>query len=151
MIVTLASDHAGTTLKSSLCAMLESLGVTVLDLGPFDTASVDYPDYAHRLSAEVESGRADLGVLICGTGLGMSMAANRHSGIRAALCHDAFTAEMARRHNDANVVCIGARVTGESVAEQIVRVFVETEFEGDRHSLRISKINCPEEAPTEES
>ncbi|MCP4899421.1 MAG: ribose 5-phosphate isomerase B [bacterium] len=151
MIITLASDHAGTELKSTLCTLLESTEAEVHDLGPHDTASVDYPDFAHRLAAEVESGRADLGVLICGTGLGMSMAANRHPGVRAALCHDAFTAEMARRHNNANVVCIGARVTGESVAEQIVRVFIETPFEGDRHSRRVNKINCPQEAPTEES
>lgn len=151
MIVSFASDHAGVVLKAKLASKIQAQGYEVEDLGPLDEASVDYPDFAHLLADHVAREKSDLGVLICGTGLGMSMTANRHPGIRAALCHDAFTAEMARRHNDANVVCIGARVTGESVAEQILKVFLETPFEGDRHSRRVNKINRPDEAPTEES
>jgi ribose 5-phosphate isomerase B len=101
---------------------------------------VDYPDFAHRVASAVASGEARAGVLICGTGIGMSLAANTHPGVRAALCHDAFTAEMARRHNDANVLCVGARVTGSDVAKQMVRLFLETPFEGGRHQRRVELI-----------
>jgi ribose 5-phosphate isomerase B len=101
---------------------------------------VDYPDFAHAVANAVAGGEAERGILICGTGIGMSLAANRHSGVRAALCHDAFTAEMARRHNDANVLCVGARSTGQGVIEQIARIFLDTPFEGDRHQRRVEKI-----------
>jgi len=139
-MIAIASDHAGVAMKTDICRFLQSLGLKVEDLGPEDTNSVDYPDYAHLLAKAVSDGRIERGILICGTGIGMSLAANRHRGVRAALCHDAYTAEMARRHNDANVLCVGARSTGAGVAEQIVRIFTETPFEGGRHQRRVAKI-----------
>jgi ribose 5-phosphate isomerase B len=139
-MIVLASDHAAIGLKDELVRVLRARGETFRDLGPFDDSSVDYPDFAHLLVREILDGRARRGILICGTGIGMSMAANRHPGIRAALCHDAFTAGMARRHNDANVLCLGARVIGSGVADQIVEVFLDTDFEGGRHQRRVAKI-----------
>lgn len=144
-MIAIASDHAGVELKKALCEVILASGREVRDLGPADTTSVDYPDFAHRVADAVVSGEAAMGVLICGTGIGMSLSANRHPGVRAALCHDAFTAEMARRHNDANVLCVGARVTGLGVAEQIVRIFLETPFEGGRHQRRVEKIEIERE------
>ena len=143
-MIAIASDHAGVALKTELCRCLLDLGFEVEDLGPNETNSVDYPDYAHLLARAVSDGRIVRGVLICGTGIGMSMAANRHPGVRAALCHDAYTAEMARRHNDANILCIGSRAIGGGVAEQIVQVFAETAFEGGRHQRRVAKIELEE-------
>ena len=143
-MIAIASDHAGVALKTDVCRLLQSLDIEVEDLGPQDTSSVDYPDYAHLLARAVSDGRIERGILVCGTGIGMSMAANRHPGVRAALCHDAYTAEMARRHNDANILCIGARAIGGGVAEQIVQIFAETAFEGDRHQRRVSKIEREE-------
>lgn len=142
-MIVLASDHAGVALKADIVRLLEARGETCHDLGPTDDAPADYPSFAHRLAAEILSGRADRGVLICGTGIGMSMAANRHAGIRAAVCHDAYTAEMARRHNDANVLCMGGRVVGAGVAAQIVEVFLGTDFEGGRHRRRVGLIEPP--------
>jgi ribose 5-phosphate isomerase B len=139
-MIVIASDHAGVDLKAQIIAIVGESGHDIRDLGPADTSSVDYPDYAHAVAKAVAAGEADRGILICGTGIGMSLAANRHPQIRAALCHDAFTAEMARRHNDANVLCIGARSTGPGVAEQMVRIFVDTQFEGGRHQRRVEKI-----------
>jgi ribose 5-phosphate isomerase B len=139
-MIVLASDHAGVDLKALLERLLEERGLAYRDLGPAGAGSVDYPDFAHRLAAEIREARAERGILICGTGIGMSMAANRHPGVRAALCHDAYTAEMARRHNDANVLCLGARVLGDGVARQIVEVFLDTDFEGGRHRRRVDKI-----------
>ena len=133
------------SLKSQLIDVLQRTGHELSDLGPNDGTSVDYPDFAHTLACGIAAGDGDLGVLVCGTGLGMSMAANRHRGVRAALCHDAFTAEMSRRHNDANVLCLGARVLGAGVAEQIATVFVETPFDGGRHQRRIDKIEIMQE------
>jgi ribose 5-phosphate isomerase B len=143
-MIAIASDHAGVALKTEICRFLVGLGFEVEDLGPNETNSVDYPDYAHLLARAVSDGRIERGVLICGTGIGMSMAANRHPRVRAALCHDAYTAEMARRHNDANIVCIGARAIGGGVAEQVVQVFAETAFEGGRHQRRVAKIEMEE-------
>ena len=143
-MIAIASDHAGVALKTDVLRFLRNLGIEVEDLGPGDASSVDYPDYAHLLARAVSDGRVEWGVLICGTGLGMSMAANRHAGVRAALCHDAYTAEMARRHNDANVLCLGARVVGGGVAEQITKIFAETRFEGNRHQRRVAKIEREE-------
>ncbi len=143
-MIAIASDHAGIALKADLSRLLQSLDIEVEDLGPQDTNSVDYPDYAHLLARAVSDGRIERGILICGSGIGMSMTANRHPGVRAALCHDAYTAEMARRHNDANVLCIGERTTGAGVAEQIVRIFVATDFEGGRHQRRVAKIEREE-------
>ena len=139
-MLAIASDHAGLGLKTEIRRLLQSLEIEVEDLGPQDAKSVDYPDYAHLLARAVSDGRIERGILICGSGIRMSMAANRHLGVRAALCHDAYTAEMARRHNDANVLCIGERSTGPGVAEQIVRVFIGTDFEGGRHQRRVEKI-----------
>ena len=143
-MIAIASDHAGVAVKADVVRQLQEMGLDVEDLGPADTTSVDYPDYAHLLARAVADGRVERGVLICGTGIGMSMTANRHRGVRAALCHDAYTAEMARRHNDANVLCLGARVLGAGVVEQIVGVFVTTDFEGDRHQRRVAKIDREE-------
>lgn len=137
----IASDHAGFALKQALGAALTEWGVTVEDLGPFDTASVDYPEYAHVLATRIVHQPAALGVLVCGTGIGMSMAANRHVGIRAAVCTDPYQARMTRLHNDANVLCLGERVIGAGMAEDTLRVFLETEFEGGRHQRRVSKID----------
>ena len=144
-MIAIASDHAGVELKRALCEVILASGREARDLGPADTTSVDYPDFAHRVADAVLSGEAAMGVLICGTGIGMSLSANRHPFVRAALCHDAFTAEMARRHNDANVLCLGARVTGLGVAEQIVRIFLDTPFEGGRHQRRVEKIEIERE------
>jgi ribose 5-phosphate isomerase B len=139
-MIIIASDHAGVDVKGQLVKLVGEIGHEVRDLGPADTSSVDYPDFAHAVAKAVAAGEADRGILVCGTGIGMSLAANRHAGVRAALCHDAFTAEMARLHNDANVLCIGARSTGPGVAEQIVRIFLATPFEGGRHQRRVEKI-----------
>lgn len=139
-MIVIASDHAGVDLKARLIELIGEAGHEIQDLGPAATGSVDYPDYAHAVAEAVADGRADRGILICGTGIGMSLAANRHPRIRAALCHDALTAEMARLHNDANVLCVGARTTGEAVVEQIVRIFLTTAFEGGRHQRRVEKI-----------
>ena len=143
-MIVAASDHAGLPLKRAVLEHLAGKGIDAEDLGTFDESSVDYPDFAHRLAARVAAGDGAVGILICGTGIGMSMAANRHRGVRAALCHDAYTAEMARRHNDANVLCMGARVLGPGVAEQIVDVFLSTPFEGGRHARRVGKIELEE-------
>jgi ribose 5-phosphate isomerase B len=139
-MIVIASDHAGVHMKSQIVALVDEAGHEIRDLGPADTTSVDYPDFAHAVAEAVAKGEAERGILICGTGIGMSMTANRHPRVRAALCHDAFTAEMARRHNDANVLCFGARSTGPGVAEQMVRVFLETPFDGGRHQRRTEKI-----------
>lgn len=144
-MIVIASDHAGFELKARVIELLHGAGCEVRDLGPADASPVDYPDFAHRVAGVVASGEAERGVLICGTGIGMSMTANRHAGVRAALCHDAFTAEMARRHNDANVLCLGARSTGVGVAEQVVRIFLETPFEGGRHQRRADRIETERE------
>ena len=143
-MIVLASDHAGVALKALLLRLLDERGLEHEDLGPADETSVDYPDFAHLLASRIASGGAQRGILICGTGIGMSMAANRHPGVRAALCHDAYTAEMARRHNDANVLCLGARVLGDGLALQVVGVFLDTAFEGGRHQRRVSKIEREE-------
>ena len=139
-MIVIASDHAGVDLKQQIVAVVSEAGHEIRDLGPTDASSVDYPDYAYRVAKAVAGGEAERGILICGTGIGMSLAANRHPRVRAALCHDAFTAEMARRHNDANVLCIGARSTGPGVAEQMVQIFLDTPFEGGRHQRRVEKI-----------
>ncbi len=144
-MIVIASDHAGVELKARIVDLVRQAGHDARDLGPADTSSVDYPDFGHEVARAVATGSAKTGILICGTGIGMSMAANRHPGVRAALCHDAFTAEMARRHNDANVLCVGARAVGFGVAEQMVEIFLGTDFEGDRHQRRVEKIEITRE------
>ena len=139
--VALGCDHAGLALKQHLKGLLLQQGVQVEDLGTHDEASCDYPDYAHAVASGVAEGRYDRGLLVCGTGLGMSYAANRHPGVRAALCTNEFLARMSRAHNDANVLCLGARVTGVGVAEAILSAFINTPFDGDRHTRRVSKID----------
>jgi len=143
-MIVIASDHAGVDLKTRIVELVREIGYDARDLGPTYTVSVDYPDFGHEVARAVGAGEAKTGILICGTGIGMSMAANRHPGVRAALCHDAFSAEMARRHNDANVLCVGARVIGVGVAEQVVKIFLATEFEGGRHQKRVEKIEITE-------
>ena len=137
----LASDHAGFELKEHLEAWLIARGETVRDLGPHDASSTDYPDWGHLLAAAIVAGEAERGVLVCGSGIGISIAANRHAGVRAALCHDEFTARASRQHNDANVIAFGQRVVGKGVAEGALEAFWKTEFEGGRHAGRVTKID----------
>lgn len=139
--IAIASDHAGVALKAELVAELGKLGQLSLDLGPGDTTSVDYPDFATKVTDAVLAKKASLGVLICGTGIGMSITANKVHGIRAALCHTEFEARVTRQHNDANVLCLGARVTGGGLALEILRAFLNASFEGGRHAARVEKIN----------
>lgn len=136
----IANDHAGLPLKTEMLKVFAALGVIVEDIGAKTLESVDYPDFGHALAKAITEDRFDRGVLICGTGIGISIAANRHEGIRAALCGDVFSARMSRMHNDANVLCLGARVVGAGLAEEILRAFMGTEFEGGRHQRRIDKI-----------
>ncbi len=138
------SDHAGLALKQELSGVAAELGYEVVDIGTQSTDSTDYPDYAHQVANAVAAGEG-LGLLVCGTGLGMSMAANRHQGVRAAVCGDVFSASMTRRHNDANVLCIGARVVGGGLAAEIVKAFLNASFEGGRHERRVNKIDAPNE------
>jgi ribose 5-phosphate isomerase B len=141
--VVIASDHGGVDLKVVVKAYLSERGYEVTDLGTDTATSVDYTDYAHPLADHVLSNENTLGILICGTGIGMSLAANRHSGIRAALCTDTYMARMAREHNNANVLCMGGRVTGPGLAEHIVDMFVTAKFIGGRHQKRINQLDPP--------
>ena len=136
----IATDHAGFAIKEKVKEIVTAMGHQITDLGPDSADRVDYPDYAHKLAQAVLADEGSFGILICGTGIGMSLAANKHEGIRAALCHDAYTAQMARAHNDANVLCFGERVVGLGVAESILRAWNETGFEGGRHANRVAKI-----------
>ncbi len=139
-MIYIASDHAAFDLRQEMMKFLTEMREEFEDLGVEEKRSVDYPDYARAVARAVAAEEGARGILICGTGLGMSISANRHPGIRAALCHDAYTAAMARRHNDANVLCMGARVLGVGVAEQVLRVFLNTAFEGGRHQRRVEKM-----------
>jgi ribose 5-phosphate isomerase B len=138
--IVIASDHAGVDLKKRIEELLIVMHWDVTDLGTHTAESVDYPDYANVLAAAVLGGQAERGVLICGSGVGMSIAANRHKGIRAALCHTTEYARLARLHNDANVLCLGARLLDEASAKAIVEVFLTTDFEGGRHLRRVEKM-----------
>ncbi len=145
MRVAIASDHAGFALKTELVSALAEQKIAFDDLGaPSGTPSVDYPDYAAKVAAELMSGRATLGVLVCGTGIGMSISANKFKGVRAAVCHTEFEARAARGHNDANVLCLGERVTGGGLARSILADFLKTPFEGGRHSKRVEKVIAQE-------
>jgi len=139
-MIYIGSDHAAFEMRLEIAGLLGEMREEFNDLGVDKKRSVDYPDFAHAVAQAVSEDPGSRGILICGTGLGMSMSANRHTGIRAALCHDAYTAAMARRHNDANVLCMGARVLGLGVAEQVLRVFLNTPFDGGRHRRRVDKI-----------
>ncbi len=143
--IPIASDHAGFEMKEHLRATLEKMGYEVEDIGTHSAASTDYPDYAHPLAAKVETGEAKRGVLLCGTGLGMSYAANRHHGVRAAVVWSPEIATFARSHNDANVLVLPARFVSEADADAILKNFLETPFEGGRHQKRVDKIE-PENA-----
>jgi ribose 5-phosphate isomerase B len=140
MKIAIGSDHRGYDLKRRLVASLRQAGHEVLDAGPEGRESVDYPDYAFLVALAVSEGRAERGVLICGTGIGMCIAANKVHGVRAAPCHDCITAEMSRRHNDANVLCLSADLLGEDLVDRMVRLWLETEFESGRHARRVEKI-----------
>jgi ribose 5-phosphate isomerase B len=138
------SDHAGLALRGEAVKAARAAGFEVEDLGPFSGESVDYPDYAKSVAEAVAAGRAKLGVLVCGTGIGMSIAANKVKGVRAAHCTTEFEARMARAHNDANVLCIGERVVGLGLGAAIVKAFLETAFEGGRHARRVEKMSALE-------
>ena len=138
--VILASDHAGYKLKEEIKKFLIKKRKKVLDLGTKNTTSVDYPDYAHLLSKKMKKTKNQFGILICGTGTGMSMAANKHKNIRAALCYDVKSAELSRQHNNANVMTIGARLIKKNIAFKCVSTFLKTDFEGGRHLRRTKKI-----------
>ena len=138
--VAIASDHAGFGLKTLLSKELGAMGLEVLDLGTDSETSVDYPDFGKALAEAIADGRASRGVLVCGTGIGISIAANRNPRVRAALCHDETMARLAREHNDANVLALGARIVGEEVAKNCLKVFLSTQFAGDRHERRVAKL-----------
>lgn len=138
--IAIASDHAGYDLKTALSRELAEMGYEVLDLGTDGPQSVDYPDFAAALAKAVQAGEAERGVLICGTGIGMAMAANRHPGVRAAVCWDETSARLTREHNDANVLALGARLLGTEVARDCLRTFLSTDFAGGRHTGRVAKI-----------
>ena len=142
--IAIACDHAGLDLKSTLKDELGALGYNVLDLGTNGAESVDYPDFAYSLAAAIHKGEAAQGVLVCGSGIGISIAANRYAEIRAALVHDALGARMCRQHNDANVICFGGRMIGPEVALDCLRIFLQTDFEGGRHARRVEKLSNPE-------
>ncbi len=138
--IAIAADHAGYELKDLLRQDLEAMGHEVLDLGTNGPESVDYPDFADALADAVAGGKAGRGVLVCGSGIGISIAANRHKGVRAAAVYDETAARLARQHNDANVLALGARLTGIEIARACLKTFLETEFEGGRHQRRVDKM-----------
>ena len=144
-MISIACDHGAIALKNHLKAYLEVKGYEVKDFGTHTTDSCDYPDFAAPAARAVASGECEKGIVLCTTGIGVSMVANKVKGIRCALCHEAHSAEMTRRHNDANVLAIGAGVTGVNLAERIVDVFLTTEFEGGRHQRRVDKVMAIEE------
>lgn len=138
--IAIGADHGGFELKEELKEFLRDLGHQVEDLGTHEEHSVHYPGFAASVARRLCQGEADRGILICGTGIGMSIVANRFPGVRAALCHDLYTAIMSRKHNDANCLALGGRVLGKGLAKEIVRVWLETPFEGGRHELRLAQI-----------
>ncbi len=140
MKVAIGSDHAGLELKNRVCEALARKGLELEDVGTYNNDSVDYPDFASEVARRVRDGRVRFGVLVCGTGIGMSIVANKYRGVRAALCHTEFEARAARGHNDANVLCLGERVVGVGLGVAIAESFVDTPFDGGRHERRIRKI-----------
>ena len=143
LTVAIAADHAGFPLKGMVREEVTALGHDVLDLGTDGLESVDYPDFGRKCAEAVASGRAARGIVICGTGIGISIAANRNPGVRAAPCHDTVSARLTRQHNDANILALGARLIGSEVARDCVRTFLTTEFEGGRHTARVNKLGAP--------
>lgn len=148
--IIVGADHGGVELKNVIKAHLEAKGYEVEDVGTYTTDSCDYPVYAHKLCKKVQAGEYPLGILVCGTGIGMSMAANKHKGIRAACCSDTFSARLTRLHNNANVLCLGARVIGAGLALDLVDSFISADFEGDRHAKRISLFEKIEDGTIED-
>lgn len=145
MKIAIGSDHRGFEVKQRILGLLQRLGHEVLDFGTSGRESVDYPDFAFQVAKAVGTGQAERGILICGTGIGMCIAANKVRGVRAAPCHDSITAEMSRRHNNANVMCLSADLLGEELIDRMVRIWLETDFEGGRHARRVDKISRFEE------
>ena len=143
-MIALGCDHGGYELLQKIKAHLDELGIQYRDFGTYSTESCDYPEFAEKAARAVVSGECERGVLVCGTGIGMSIAANKIDGIRAARCTDCFSAEMTRRHNDANILCLGERVTGPGLALMITDIFLNTEFEGGRHQRRIDAVTALE-------
>lgn len=138
--VAIACDQAGFDLKNDIITFLNTNNLNYIDLGCYNIESVHYPEYAHLLCEAIANGKADGGILLCGTGIGMSMAANKHKGIRAACCSDTYSSKMTRLHNDANVLCMGGRVVGSGLAIDIAELFLTTSYEGDRHAIRVELI-----------
>ena len=138
--IIIGCDHGGLDLKNEIISHLSKRGIEVTDVGTYTADSCNYPDYARALCTRIQSGEFERGILVCGTGIGMSMAANKHNGIRAACCSDTFSARMTRMHNDANVLCLGGRVVGAGLACDMVDLFVDTEFEGGRHTARVQML-----------
>ncbi len=145
MKIAIGSDHRGVEAKKRLVPLVKQLGHEVIDVGPESSDSVDYPDYALRVAQAVGTKQVDRGILICGTGIGMCIAANKVKGVRAAPCHDSITAEMSRRHNDANILCLSADLLGADLMERMVKIWLATEFEAGRHARRVDKITRFEE------
>jgi ribose 5-phosphate isomerase B len=143
MRIAIASDHAALEMKASLIQYLQDTGHHVDDLGPYDGASVDYPDYGYKLATCISEQRADFGVALCGSGIGISIAINRNLSCRAALVSEPLSAALAREHNDANVIVMGARMIGTEMAKACVKAFLETSFGGDRHAARVTKLSLP--------
>ncbi len=144
MRIAIGSDHRGVTSRSRLSGLLERLGHEVIDCGSFGEEPVDYPDVAADVARRVSDGTVDRGILLCCTGVGMAIAANKVRGVRAATCHDEVTAEMSRRHNDLNVLCLSAEMLGPEMQEKVIRTWLETPFEGGRHARRVAKISALE-------
>ncbi len=145
MKIAIGSDHAGFGLKEDTIRLLKSLDIELINCGTNSVESVDYPDFGEKVSELVSTGKAEKGILICGTGIGMSMVANKFPDVRASVCNDLFSAKMRRLHNDANILVLGGRIIGKDLAKEIVRLWISTPFEGDRHSRRINKIKTIEE------
>ncbi len=143
MRIAIASDHAATDMKAALAEWLREQGHEVADLGPDDTASVDYPDYGYKLASRIADGSAEKGVALCGSGIGISIAVNRNPACRAALVSDHLSARLSREHNDANVIAMGARLIGMETAKDCLSIFLSTEFGGDRHQRRVDKLSSP--------
>ena len=140
--VAIGSDHAGFSYKTELVQWLNQKGIQVRDVGVYENKSVDYPDYAHPVAVSVEEGESAFGILICGTGNGVCMTANKHQGIRAAMCWDTDVSRLVRRHNNANIICLPARFVALDLAKNMVEIFIDTHFEGGRHGIRVDKIAC---------
>ncbi len=148
MTIAIGCDHAGFELKKEIISLLDDLHVACIDYGTKGHKSVDYPDIGEKVSEAISSGKIEKGILICGTGIGMSIVANKFPNVRASLCNDLYTAKMSRLHNDANILVLGGRIVGKDLAKEIVRVWVSTPFEGERHCVRLKKITQIEDRLT---